>query len=154
MHNWYKTYFAVILTISIICPCISPSIFWAFSISHFVHLSVFLDLLPWKQTQEHPLLVQDEDYIKKQEKVPEGSLPHRATEEIQAKISIPVPEEQKTLKTCHLYTNIFSFPRFPFLMSFLVILAMTMWWLVFLWLRNTQKLVWNINKTLHPSTSG
>ncbi|XP_039190281.1 protein 4.1 isoform X26 [Crotalus tigris] len=84
------------------------------------------------ETQERPLLVQDEDYIKKQEKVPEGGLPHRATEEIQAKISIPVPEEQKTLKTCHLYTNIFSFPRFPFLMSFLVILAMTMWWLVFL----------------------
>ncbi|XP_053122907.1 protein 4.1 isoform X32 [Hemicordylus capensis] len=85
-----------------------------------------------EQTQERPLLVQDEDNIKKQETAPEGTLPQQADEETQAKISISIPEEQKSLKTCRLYSSVFPSPRIPFMMSFLVVLALTVWWLVFL----------------------
>ncbi|XP_044290663.1 protein 4.1 isoform X28 [Varanus komodoensis] len=84
------------------------------------------------ETQERPLLVQDEDNIKRQETTTEGILPQRANEEIRAKISITIPEEQKSLKKCRLYSSIFPSPRIPFMMSFLVILALTVWWLFFL----------------------
>ncbi|XP_061452217.1 protein 4.1 isoform X40 [Rhineura floridana] len=84
------------------------------------------------ETLEHPLLVQDEDNVKKQETATEGTLSQQANEEFQAKISIPIPEDQKSLKTCRLYTRVFPSPRIPFMMSFLVVLALTLWWLVFL----------------------
>lgn len=76
--------------------------------------------------------MQDEDNNKKQETATEGTLPEQTNEEIQAKISIQIPEEQKSLKTCHLYSRAFPSPRIPFMMSFLVVLALTVWWLVFL----------------------
>ncbi|XP_053254549.1 protein 4.1 isoform X26 [Podarcis raffonei] len=84
------------------------------------------------ETLERPLLVQDEDNNKKQETATEGTLPEQTNEEIQAKISIQIPEEQKSLKTCRLYSRAFPSPRIPFMMSFLVVLALTVWWLVFL----------------------
>ncbi|XP_048681584.1 protein 4.1 isoform X36 [Caretta caretta] len=83
------------------------------------------------ETQERPLLVQDEDKIKKQ--MPsETSLPQQAKEDILPKVSIPIPEEQKSLKKCHLYSSTFPSPHIPFMVSLFVILALTVWWLVFL----------------------
>lgn len=76
--------------------------------------------------------MQDEDNIKKQETAPVGTLLQQANEEIQTKISIPIPEEQKSLKTCRLYSGALHSPRIHFMMSFLVVLALTVWWLVFL----------------------
>ncbi|XP_073173395.1 protein 4.1 isoform X34 [Lepidochelys kempii] len=83
------------------------------------------------ETQERPLLVQDEDKIKKQ--MPsETSLPQQAKEDILPKVSIPIPEEQKSLKKCHLYSSTFPSPHIPFMVSLFVILALTVWWLLFL----------------------
>ncbi|XP_075765220.1 protein 4.1 isoform X41 [Pelodiscus sinensis] len=83
------------------------------------------------ETQERPLLVQDEDKIKKQMPT-ETALPQQAKEEIPPKISIPIPEEQKSLKKCHLYSSTFPSLRIPFMMSLFMVLALTLWWLVFL----------------------
>lgn len=116
--------------------CTSPSITQAFSICHFVHLSVFLDLLLWKQTQERALLVQGEESSKRPERPTERTLPQRENEEIAPKVSIPIPEEHKALKKCRLYSSAFPSPRIPFMMSFLLVLALAVWWLIFLWLEN------------------
>ncbi|XP_074790480.1 protein 4.1 isoform X20 [Natator depressus] len=83
------------------------------------------------ETQERPLLVQDEDKIKKQMPT-ETALPQQAKEDILPKVSIPIPEEQKSLKKCHLYSSTFPSPHIPFMVSLFVILALTVWWLVFL----------------------
>ncbi|XP_039367934.1 protein 4.1 isoform X36 [Mauremys reevesii] len=83
------------------------------------------------ETQERPLLVQDEDKIKKQMPT-ETALPQQAKEDVLPKVSIPIPEEQKSLKKCHLYSSTFPSPRIPFMMSLFVVLALTVWWLVFL----------------------
>nr|XP_032658710.1 protein 4.1 isoform X32 [Chelonoidis abingdonii] len=83
------------------------------------------------ETQERPLLVQDEDKIKKQMPT-ETAVPQEAKEDILPKVSIPIPEEQKSLKKCRLYFSTFSSPRIPFMMSLFVVLALTVWWLVFL----------------------
>ncbi|XP_032058134.1 protein 4.1 isoform X13 [Aythya fuligula] len=85
-----------------------------------------------RQTQERPLLVQDEDKLKKQEIPTETAFPRQASEETLPKVSIPIPEEQKSLKKCQLYSSIFPSPRIPFMMSFLVVIALTIWWLLFL----------------------
>ncbi|XP_032058148.1 protein 4.1 isoform X26 [Aythya fuligula] len=85
-----------------------------------------------EQTQERPLLVQDEDKLKKQEIPTETAFPRQASEETLPKVSIPIPEEQKSLKKCQLYSSIFPSPRIPFMMSFLVVIALTIWWLLFL----------------------
>lgn len=107
--------------------------FWALSICHFCSsLSVFLDLLPRKQTRERPLLVQDEDKLKKQEMPTETAFPRQASEATLPKISIPIPEEQKALKSCQLYSSLLPSPRVPFVMSFLLVVALTVWWLLFL----------------------
>ncbi|XP_066838666.1 protein 4.1 isoform X28 [Anser cygnoides] len=84
------------------------------------------------ETQERPLLVQDEDKLKKQEIPTETAFPRQASEETLPKVSIPIPEEQKSLKKCQLYSSIFPSVRIPFMMSFLVVLALTVWWLLFL----------------------
>ncbi|XP_071883532.1 protein 4.1 isoform X27 [Anas platyrhynchos] len=84
------------------------------------------------ETQERPLLVQDEDKLKKQEIPTETAFPRQASEETLPKVSIPIPEEQKSLKKCQLYSSIFPSPRIPFMMSFLVVIALTIWWLLFL----------------------
>ncbi|XP_050788456.1 protein 4.1 isoform X28 [Gopherus flavomarginatus] len=83
------------------------------------------------ETQERPLLVQDEDKIKKQMPT-ETAVPQQAKEDILPKVSIPIPEEQKSLKKCRLYFSTFPSPRIPFMMSLFVVLALTVWWLVFL----------------------
>nr|XP_042713266.1 protein 4.1 isoform X40 [Chrysemys picta bellii] len=83
------------------------------------------------ETQERPLLVQDEDKIKKQMPT-ETAMPQQAKEDLLPKVSIPIPEEQKSLKKCHLYSSTFPSPRIPFMMSLFVVLALTVWWLVFL----------------------
>ncbi|XP_034609725.1 protein 4.1 isoform X34 [Trachemys scripta elegans] len=83
------------------------------------------------ETQERPLLVQDEDKIKKQMPT-ETAVPQQAKEDLLPKVSIPIPEEQKSLKKCHLYSSTFPSPRIPFMMSLFVVLALTVWWLVFL----------------------
>lgn len=107
--------------------------FWALSICHFCSsLSVFLDLLPRKQTRERPLLVQDEDKLKEQEIPTETAFPRPASEATLPKVSIAIPEEQKSLKKCQLYSSIFPSPRIPFMMSFLLVIALTVWWLLFL----------------------
>lgn len=107
--------------------------FWALSICHFCSsLSVFLDLLPRKQKRERPLLVQDEDKLKKQEIPTETAFPRPASEATLPKVSIAIPEEQKSLKKCQLYSSIFPSPRIPFMMSFLLVIALTVWWLLFL----------------------
>lgn len=125
---------------------------WALSICHFCSsLSVFLDLLPRKQTQERPLLVQDEDKLKKQEIPTETAFPRQASEETLPKVSIPIPEEQKSLKKCQLYSSIFPSPRIPFMMSFLVVIALTIWWLLFLWVGTGSH--WNL-KTKAPESLG
>ncbi|XP_035201502.1 protein 4.1 isoform X27 [Oxyura jamaicensis] len=84
------------------------------------------------ETRERPLLVQDEDKLKKQEIPTETAFPRQASEETLPKVSIPIPEEQKSLKKCQLYSSIFPSPRIPFMMSFLVVIALTVWWLLFL----------------------
>lgn len=107
--------------------------FWALSICHFCSsLSVFLDLLPRKQTREQALLVQDEDKLKKQEIPTETAFARPASEATPPKVSIAIPEEQKSLKKCHLYSSLFPSPRIPFMMSFLLVIALTVWWLLFL----------------------
>ncbi|XP_074419111.1 protein 4.1 isoform X27 [Larus michahellis] len=84
------------------------------------------------ETQERPLLVQDEDKLKKQAIPTETAFPRQASEETLPKVSIPIPEEQKSLKKCQLYSSIFPSPRIPFMMSFLLVVALTVWWLLFL----------------------
>uniref|UniRef100_A0A8C3X1H6 Protein 4.1 n=1 Tax=Catagonus wagneri TaxID=51154 RepID=A0A8C3X1H6_9CETA len=84
------------------------------------------------ETQERALLVQDEEKIKRQERSTERALPQQENEEILPKVSIPIPEDHKSLKKCRLYSSTFSSPRIPFVMSFLVVLALAVWWLVFL----------------------
>lgn len=119
-----------------------------FHLSFCSSFSVFLDLLPWKQTQERALLVQDEEKIKRQERSTERALPQQENEEILPKVSIPIPEDHKSLKKCHLYSSTFPYPRIPFMMSFLVVLVLAIWWLVFLWSEN-RVLIWNVKtKTL------
>ncbi|KAF6108551.1 erythrocyte membrane protein band 4.1 [Phyllostomus discolor] len=85
-----------------------------------------------ERTQERALLVQDEEKIKRQERSPERALPQQENEEILPKVSIPIPEDHKSFKKCRLYSSTFPSPRFPFMMSFLVVLALAVWWLVFL----------------------
>ncbi|XP_075293897.1 protein 4.1 isoform X7 [Opisthocomus hoazin] len=75
---------------------------------------------------------QDEDKLKKQEIPTETAFPRQASEETLPKVSIPIPEEQKSLKKCQLYSSIFPSPRIPFMMSFLLVVALTVWWLLFL----------------------
>ncbi|KAL2773018.1 protein 4.1 isoform 9 [Daubentonia madagascariensis] len=84
------------------------------------------------ETQERALLVQDEEKIKRQETSTERALPQQENEEILPKVSIPIPEDHKSLKKCHLYFSTFPSPRIPFMMSFLVVLVLAVWWLVFL----------------------
>lgn len=124
-----------------------------FHLSFCSSFSVFLDLLPWKRTQERALLVQDEEKIKRQERSTERALPQQENEEVLPKVSIPIPEDHKSFKKCHLYSNTFPSPRIPFMMSFLVVLALAVWWLVFLWLEN-RVLIWNVKtKTVELLTS-
>ncbi|XP_032969827.1 protein 4.1 isoform X15 [Rhinolophus ferrumequinum] len=85
-----------------------------------------------KQTQERALLVQDEEKSKRQERSTERTLPQQENEEILPKVSIPIPEDHKSFKKCHLYSSTFPSPRIPFMMSFFVVLALAVWWLVFL----------------------
>uniref|UniRef100_A0A8I5TPV6 Protein 4.1 n=1 Tax=Pongo abelii TaxID=9601 RepID=A0A8I5TPV6_PONAB len=75
---------------------------------------------------------EDEEKIKRQERSTERALPQQENEEILPKVSIPIPEDHKSLKKCHLYFSAFPSPRIPFMMSFLVILLLAVWWLVFL----------------------
>ncbi|XP_053942322.1 protein 4.1 isoform X24 [Cuculus canorus] len=84
------------------------------------------------ETRERPLLVQDEDKLKKQEIPTETAFPEQASEETLPKVSISIPEEQKSLRKCQLYSSIFPSPRVPFMMSFLLVVALTVWWLLFL----------------------
>lgn len=76
--------------------------------------------------------MQDEEKVKRQERSTERALPQQENEETLPKVSIPIPEDHKFLKKCHLYSSTFSSPRIPFVMSFLVVLALAVWWLVFL----------------------
>ncbi|XP_032969825.1 protein 4.1 isoform X13 [Rhinolophus ferrumequinum] len=85
-----------------------------------------------EQTQERALLVQDEEKSKRQERSTERTLPQQENEEILPKVSIPIPEDHKSFKKCHLYSSTFPSPRIPFMMSFFVVLALAVWWLVFL----------------------
>uniref|UniRef100_A0A673U484 Protein 4.1 n=1 Tax=Suricata suricatta TaxID=37032 RepID=A0A673U484_SURSU len=75
---------------------------------------------------------EDEEKSKRQERSTERALPQQENEEILPKVSIPIPEDHKSLKKCRLYSSTFPSPRIPFMMSFLVILALAVWWLVFL----------------------
>uniref|UniRef100_A0A9L0K4L3 Protein 4.1 n=1 Tax=Equus asinus TaxID=9793 RepID=A0A9L0K4L3_EQUAS len=75
---------------------------------------------------------EDEEKIKRQERSTERALPQQENEEILPKVSIPIPEDHKSLKKCHLYSSTFPYPRIPFMMSFLVVLVLAIWWLVFL----------------------
>ncbi|XP_063033642.1 protein 4.1 isoform X19 [Melospiza melodia melodia] len=84
------------------------------------------------ETRERPLLVQDEDKLKEQEIPTETAFPRPASEATLPKISIAIPEEQKSLKKCQLYSSVFPSPRIPFMMSFLLVIALTVWWLLFL----------------------
>ncbi|XP_032566192.1 protein 4.1 isoform X16 [Chiroxiphia lanceolata] len=84
------------------------------------------------EKRERPLLVQDEDKLKKQQIPTETAFPRPASEETLPKVSIAIPEEQKALKKCQLYSSIFPSPRIPFMMSFLLVVALTVWWLLFL----------------------
>ncbi|CAI9595004.1 unnamed protein product [Staurois parvus] len=65
---------------------------------------------------------QGEDLVK-----PSGK-DHRV---ILPKVSIPMPEE-KSMEKCRLHLLLLPNPRLPFLMSFLIFLAVTLWWLLFL----------------------
>ncbi|XP_033623640.1 protein 4.1 isoform X8 [Fukomys damarensis] len=85
-----------------------------------------------RKTQERALLVQNEEKIKRQERSTERALPQQENEETLPKVSIPIPEDYKSLKKCHLYSSTFPSPRIPFMMSFLIVLALAVWWLVFL----------------------
>ncbi|XP_039584958.1 protein 4.1 isoform X33 [Passer montanus] len=84
------------------------------------------------ETRERPLLVQDEEKLKEQEIPTERAFPRPASEATLPKVSIAIPEEQKSLKKCQLYSSIFPSPRIPFMMSFLLVIALTVWWLLFL----------------------
>ncbi|XP_068028546.1 protein 4.1 isoform X36 [Anomalospiza imberbis] len=84
------------------------------------------------ETQERPLLVQNEDKLKEQEIPTETAFPRPASEATLPKVSVTIPEEQKSLKKCQLYSSIFPSPRIPFMMSFLLVVALTVWWLLFL----------------------
>ncbi|XP_071309430.1 protein 4.1 isoform X34 [Agelaius tricolor] len=84
------------------------------------------------ETRERPLLVQDEDKLKEQELPTETAFPRPASEATLPKVSIAIPEEQKSLKKCQLYSSVFPSPRIPFMMSFLLVIALTVWWLLFL----------------------
>ncbi|XP_064587446.1 protein 4.1 isoform X24 [Zonotrichia leucophrys gambelii] len=84
------------------------------------------------ETRERPLLVQDEDKLKEQEIPTETAFPRPASEATLPKVSIAIPEEQKSLKKCQLYSSVFPSPRIPFMMSFLLVIALTVWWLLFL----------------------
>uniref|UniRef100_A0A8C3R7A7 Protein 4.1 n=1 Tax=Cyanoderma ruficeps TaxID=181631 RepID=A0A8C3R7A7_9PASS len=84
------------------------------------------------ETRERPLLVQDEDKLKKQEISTETAFSRPASEATLPKVSIAIPEDQKSLKKCQLYASIFPSPRIPFMMSFLLVIALTVWWLLFL----------------------
>uniref|UniRef100_A0A8C8Z6X6 Protein 4.1 n=1 Tax=Prolemur simus TaxID=1328070 RepID=A0A8C8Z6X6_PROSS len=75
---------------------------------------------------------EDEEKIKRQERSTERALPQQENEEILPKVSIPIPEDHKSLKKCHLYFSTFPSPRIPFMMSFLVVLVLAVWWFVFL----------------------
>ncbi|XP_045638624.1 protein 4.1 isoform X7 [Ursus americanus] len=57
------------------------------------------------ETQERALLVQDEEKIKRQERSTERALPQQDNEEILPKVSIPIPEDHKSLKKCRLYSR-------------------------------------------------
>lgn len=121
-----------------------------FHLSFCSSFSVFLNLLPWKQAQERALLVQNEEKVKRQERSTERALPQQENEDILPKVSIPIPEDHKSFKKCHLYSRTFPSPRFPYMMSFLVVLALAVWWLVFLWPEN-RVLVRNVKtKTVRP----
>ncbi|PNJ90288.1 EPB41 isoform 11, partial [Pongo abelii] len=85
-----------------------------------------------KKTSILPSERKDEEKIKRQERSTERALPQQENEEILPKVSIPIPEDHKSLKKCHLYFSAFPSPRIPFMMSFLVILLLAVWWLVFL----------------------
>nr|XP_048290150.1 protein 4.1 isoform X15 [Myodes glareolus] len=84
------------------------------------------------ETQERALLVQGEDRTKRPERSTERNLPQQENEEIAPKVSIPIPEEHKAVRKCHLSSLAFPSPRAPFLMSFLLVLALAVWWLIFL----------------------
>ncbi|XP_075801755.1 protein 4.1 isoform X32 [Microtus pennsylvanicus] len=84
------------------------------------------------ETQERALLVQGEDRTERPERSAERTLPRQENEESPPKVSIPIPEEHKALKKCHLYSSAFPSPRVPFMMSFLLVLALAVWWLIFL----------------------
>ncbi|XP_052574186.1 protein 4.1 isoform X13 [Peromyscus californicus insignis] len=84
------------------------------------------------ETQERALLVQGEEKTKRPERSTERTLPQQENEEIAPKVSIPIPEEHKALKKCLLYSSPFPSPRIPFMMSFLLVLALAVWWLIFL----------------------
>ncbi|XP_071655359.1 protein 4.1 isoform X34 [Patagioenas fasciata] len=84
------------------------------------------------ETRERPLLVQDEEKLKQQEIPTETAFPRPASETTLPKVSIPIPEEQKALRSCQLYSSLFPSPRVPFVMSFLLVVALTVWWLLFL----------------------
>ncbi|KAF6344452.1 erythrocyte membrane protein band 4.1 [Rhinolophus ferrumequinum] len=75
---------------------------------------------------------EDEEKSKRQERSTERTLPQQENEEILPKVSIPIPEDHKSFKKCHLYSSTFPSPRIPFMMSFFVVLALAVWWLVFL----------------------
>nr|KAF6443663.1 erythrocyte membrane protein band 4.1 [Molossus molossus] len=75
---------------------------------------------------------EDEEKIKRQERSTERALPQQENEEILPKVSIPIPEDHKFFKKCHLYSSAFPSPRIPFMMSFLMVLALVVWWLIFL----------------------
>lgn len=131
--------------------CTSPSVILGTFHLSFLFISLFLDLLPRKQTWEQPLLVQDEDKLKKQEIPTETAFPRPASEATPPKVSIAIPEEQKSLKKCHLYSSLFPSPRIPFMMSFLLVIALTVWWLLFLWVATGS--CWNL-KTKAPEFLG
>ncbi|KAM4047018.1 protein 4.1 isoform 9-T9 [Anomaloglossus baeobatrachus] len=65
---------------------------------------------------------QGEDFVNPSGTDHRGNLP---------KVSIPMPEE-KPMEKCRLHPLLLPTPQLPFLMSFVLFLAVTLWWLVFL----------------------
>ncbi|XP_075459926.1 protein 4.1 isoform X23 [Ascaphus truei] len=57
--------------------------------------------------------------------------PGTDTQGLLSKVSISMPEE-KSLEKCHLPPILLPNPRFPFFMSFVLVLVVTLWWLLFL----------------------
>lgn len=94
-----------------------PSVFFLF---RFICLSLLPSLCG--QTQGEPP-GQGEDFVKPSGTDHRGNLP---------KVSIPMPEE-KSMEKCRLHPLLLPNPRLPVLMSFVIFLAVTLWWLVFLW---------------------